>query len=195
MTELTIFFEDLVIGRPESFGARFVSREEVIEFAGKYDPQPFHLDDAAAADGEDWTVRCNRAAFDSPSARVTIVRLATSIVIASKTSGPDISELNSTSARNSRTRRKSRSGKSGGFVSTRPCTAIVPAKGLAARLWIDTSKPVRWRTCAAANTGRNSIHASAAHAPTTTRNTSSLKRMPPRTGFAGRRPRCAAVLT
>lgn len=49
MTELTIFFEDLVIGRPESFGARFVSREEVIEFAGKYDPQPFHLDDAAAA--------------------------------------------------------------------------------------------------------------------------------------------------
>jgi acyl dehydratase len=26
-----------------------VTREEVIEFASKYDPQPFHLDDAAAA--------------------------------------------------------------------------------------------------------------------------------------------------
>ena len=26
-----------------------MSREEILEFAGRYDPQPFHLDDAAAA--------------------------------------------------------------------------------------------------------------------------------------------------
>ena len=31
------------------FGHYPVTREEVLEFAGKYDPQPFHLDDDAAA--------------------------------------------------------------------------------------------------------------------------------------------------
>lgn len=31
------------------FGRYELSREEVLEFAGRYDPQPFHLDDAAAA--------------------------------------------------------------------------------------------------------------------------------------------------
>jgi acyl dehydratase len=44
------FFEDLVVGRTERFGSYAVTREEVIEFARKYDPQPFHLDDAAAAE-------------------------------------------------------------------------------------------------------------------------------------------------
>ena len=43
------YFEDMVIGQTESYGAYAVTREEVIAFAGKYDPQPFHLDDAAAA--------------------------------------------------------------------------------------------------------------------------------------------------
>ena len=43
------FFEDYHEGRTERFGAYRVTREEVIEFASKYDPQPFHLDDAAAA--------------------------------------------------------------------------------------------------------------------------------------------------
>lgn len=43
------FYEDLVVGEVHRFGSRLVTREEVIEFAGKYDPQPFHLDDAAAA--------------------------------------------------------------------------------------------------------------------------------------------------
>jgi acyl dehydratase len=44
------FFEDLEIGITERFGGYAVTREDVIEFAGKYDPQPFHLDDAAAAE-------------------------------------------------------------------------------------------------------------------------------------------------
>ena len=44
-----IHYEDLVVGETEEFGAYEVSREEVIEFASKYDPQPFHLDDEAAA--------------------------------------------------------------------------------------------------------------------------------------------------
>lgn len=43
------YFEDLEIGAVERFGSYAVTREEVMEFARKYDPQPFHLDDAAAA--------------------------------------------------------------------------------------------------------------------------------------------------
>ena len=45
-----IFYEDLRIGTVRKFGQYEVSREEVIDFATKYDPQPFHLDDAAAAE-------------------------------------------------------------------------------------------------------------------------------------------------
>jgi acyl dehydratase len=37
------------VGAKQSFGRYEVTRQEVIAFAGKYDPQPFHLDDAAAA--------------------------------------------------------------------------------------------------------------------------------------------------
>lgn len=43
------YFEDLEVGTKASFGHYEVTREEVIEFASKYDPQPFHLDDEAAA--------------------------------------------------------------------------------------------------------------------------------------------------
>ncbi|QKG71526.1 MaoC family dehydratase [Erythrobacter mangrovi] len=43
------YFEDIEIGVVQSFGHYEVTREEVMEFAGKYDPQPFHLDDEAAA--------------------------------------------------------------------------------------------------------------------------------------------------
>lgn len=44
-----IYFEDLEIGKRASFGRYDVTREEVIEFAKKYDPQAFHLDDEVAA--------------------------------------------------------------------------------------------------------------------------------------------------
>lgn len=44
-----MFFEDLVVGTRQSFGNYAVTREEVLEFAGKYDPQAFHLSDEAAA--------------------------------------------------------------------------------------------------------------------------------------------------
>lgn len=43
------YFEDLVPGTIERFGSYTVSREEVTTFAGRYDPQPFHLSDEAAA--------------------------------------------------------------------------------------------------------------------------------------------------
>ncbi len=42
-------FEDLVVGAETYFGSYEVTREEVIEFASKFDPQPFHLSDEAAA--------------------------------------------------------------------------------------------------------------------------------------------------
>ena len=44
-----IYFEDLEVGAETVFGHYDVTREEVIEFAQKYDPQPFHLSDEAAA--------------------------------------------------------------------------------------------------------------------------------------------------
>jgi acyl dehydratase len=44
-----IYFEDLVVGAEREFGTYEVTREEVIEFARKYDPQPFHLSDEGAA--------------------------------------------------------------------------------------------------------------------------------------------------
>jgi acyl dehydratase len=45
-----IYFEDLEVGAETLFGSYEVTREEVIEFARKYDPQPFHLSDEAAAE-------------------------------------------------------------------------------------------------------------------------------------------------
>lgn len=44
-----IYLEDLEVGQRASFGSYRVTREEVIEFASKYDMQPFHLSDEAAA--------------------------------------------------------------------------------------------------------------------------------------------------
>ncbi len=43
------YFEDIAVGAETVFGNYDVTREEVIEFATKYDPQPFHLSDEAAA--------------------------------------------------------------------------------------------------------------------------------------------------
>jgi acyl dehydratase len=43
------YYEDLEIGRKQAFGNRPVTLEEVLEFAEKYDPQPFHLSQEEAA--------------------------------------------------------------------------------------------------------------------------------------------------
>lgn len=43
------YFEDFAVGDHTTFGDYDVTRDEVIEFARKYDPQPFHLSDEAAA--------------------------------------------------------------------------------------------------------------------------------------------------
>ena len=44
-----IYFEDLEIGAETYFGSYEVTREEVLDFARRFDPQPFHLSDEAAA--------------------------------------------------------------------------------------------------------------------------------------------------
>ena len=43
------YFEDLEVGAETDFGSYDVTRDEVLEFARKYDPQPFHLSDEEAA--------------------------------------------------------------------------------------------------------------------------------------------------
>jgi acyl dehydratase len=43
------YFEDLEVGAETCFGSYQVTRAEVLEFARKYDPQPFHLSDEEAA--------------------------------------------------------------------------------------------------------------------------------------------------
>lgn len=43
------YLDDVSVGERASFGSYQVTREEVLEFARKYDPQPFHLSDEAAA--------------------------------------------------------------------------------------------------------------------------------------------------
>ena len=43
-----LFWEDFPVGQVREFGAYRVTREAVIAFAREFDPQPFHVDDAAA---------------------------------------------------------------------------------------------------------------------------------------------------
>ena len=45
---MTLTFEDFPLGRFGTFGPRHVSRDEIIAFASEFDPQPMHLDEAAA---------------------------------------------------------------------------------------------------------------------------------------------------
>jgi acyl dehydratase len=42
------YWEDFPAGRVIPLGSRAVTRDETLAFAAQFDPQPFHLDDAAA---------------------------------------------------------------------------------------------------------------------------------------------------
>jgi acyl dehydratase len=44
------YFEDFEVGDRFEFGEREVTADEIVEFARKYDPQPFHVDREAAED-------------------------------------------------------------------------------------------------------------------------------------------------
>jgi acyl dehydratase len=43
------YFEDIEVGDSQKAGPYSVSKDEIIQFAEKYDPRPFHIDEAAAA--------------------------------------------------------------------------------------------------------------------------------------------------
>ena len=43
------YYEDIVVGEVRESSVRQVTREELLEFATRYDPQYFHADPAAAA--------------------------------------------------------------------------------------------------------------------------------------------------
>ena len=44
-----LYFEDFPAGRVDESAPRTITREEMVAFARQYDPQPFHIDEAAAA--------------------------------------------------------------------------------------------------------------------------------------------------
>jgi acyl dehydratase len=44
------YFEDYQAGEVLEFGSYTITQDEIIEFAQRYDPQPFHTDPKAAAD-------------------------------------------------------------------------------------------------------------------------------------------------
>lgn len=43
------YFEDYAVGEVFEFGDYLITEEEIIDFARRYDPQPFHIDPEAAA--------------------------------------------------------------------------------------------------------------------------------------------------
>lgn len=44
------YYEDVTVGSVRELGETTFSREEILEFAERYDPQPFHLDEEAAGE-------------------------------------------------------------------------------------------------------------------------------------------------
>lgn len=42
------YFEDFELGEVRNVGSYRVSRDEIVEFATRFDPQPFHIDETAA---------------------------------------------------------------------------------------------------------------------------------------------------
>jgi len=44
-----VSYEDLEVGRKYDVGSHTFTRDEIVQFASQFDPQPFHLDEAAGA--------------------------------------------------------------------------------------------------------------------------------------------------
>lgn len=49
MPEPKLYWEDFEPGAVAIYGPRLVTREEIVAFAAEFDPQPMHLDEAAAS--------------------------------------------------------------------------------------------------------------------------------------------------
>ena len=50
MGSIKYYWEDLRVGAVRDLGTVSMTAEEIKDFAAKFDPQPFHLDEAAARD-------------------------------------------------------------------------------------------------------------------------------------------------
>ncbi|MFC6717526.1 MaoC family dehydratase [Natrialbaceae archaeon GCM10025810] len=44
------YYEDVEVGETHEFGEYHVTKAEIVEFAERYDPQPFHVDEEAATE-------------------------------------------------------------------------------------------------------------------------------------------------
>lgn len=44
----SLHWEDVIVGQTVAFGRKRVTKDEIIGFARAFDPQPFHIDEAAA---------------------------------------------------------------------------------------------------------------------------------------------------
>jgi len=44
------YFEDLAVGETRRFGTYEATKEEIVDFAERYDPQPMHVDEEAASE-------------------------------------------------------------------------------------------------------------------------------------------------
>ena len=49
---MTLHFEDLEVGTTRECGSVEVDRDEMVDFAERFDPQPIHVDEEAARDSE-----------------------------------------------------------------------------------------------------------------------------------------------
>ncbi|MDO9411210.1 MAG: MaoC/PaaZ C-terminal domain-containing protein [Pseudolabrys sp.] len=49
MPDSKLHWEDFITGAVTVYGPRLVTREEIVAFAAEFDPQPMHLDEAAAS--------------------------------------------------------------------------------------------------------------------------------------------------
>jgi len=47
--EGTLYWEDFPVGKVRETGSATVTKEEIVAFGRQFDPQPFHVDEAAAA--------------------------------------------------------------------------------------------------------------------------------------------------
>ena len=44
-----LYWEDFREGEVREFGSTTIKHDDIVRFASEFDPQPFHIDDAAAA--------------------------------------------------------------------------------------------------------------------------------------------------
>jgi acyl dehydratase len=73
-----LYLEDLYVGRRFTSGTYLMTESAIKTFAAEYDPQPFHLDEAAAAD----SVFRGLAASGWHTSAVTMKLLVTSLPVA-----------------------------------------------------------------------------------------------------------------